>query len=226
MRRSACLPSGQIRLKEDVKGFRGLQQDRLKQTQAALDEEDPDWSRILVTLEIGQNQLTGRYREMSRDLAYLYDDYLFNRLDRTSAAAALLERAVLQRLERELSDTFDPELYRSLLELSEQGQIGEMDLMARLSTLLSLSLAISEELSPEAADFLAQGLTRTESGGIPDCVGASIEAQRRLIERLDELLVKMDEWEDYQELLQLFRDVIDTQHNLNVITREELRKNQ
>jgi len=220
------LTERQIRLKEDVKGLRNLQTERLEKSVAALEEIDTAQNKeqVLISLEIGQNQLTNRYSNVTKDLAYIFDDYLFNRLDKTSAAAALLEKAILARLDTPVSDAFNPSIYRSLVNLRDSGEVGEMDLMERIINLLRLSFLISHDHSPEAAGHLAKGLTSTDVSDYPGLIELSINKQKEIIAVLDELLQKMEEWEDYQELLQLFRDVIDTQHNLNIMTREELRK--
>lgn len=220
------LTERQIRLKEKVRENRNLQSERLERTEAALEDqgEEVDWERVLLSLEIGQNQLTGRYKSVSRDLAYVFDEYLFNRLDKTAASASLLQSAVQLRLESPVADGFDVGLYTPLVELFESGRLGQMDLMERLCIMLSLSMKISEELSPGASKPLARGMVAPDPSDVPDLIRESAKMQRELLRTLDLLLEKMEEWEDYQELLQLFRDLIDSQHNVNILTREELRK--
>ena len=221
------LTERQIRLKEKVRENRNLQAERLERTEAALEEEvesERDWERILLSLEIAQNQLTSRYKAVTRDMAFVFDEYLFNRLDKTSAAAGLLQQAVKLRLEASVSDSFDVGLYAPLVELFESGRLGEMDLMERLIIMLGLSLKISETLSPKASEPLSRGMVSPDPSEVPDLIRRSAERQREVMQSLDLLLEKMEEWEDYQELLQLFRDLIDSQHNLNIMTREELRK--
>ena len=123
-----------------------------------------------------------------------------------------------------LADGFDMGLYTPLVELFESGRLGQMDLMERLCIMLSLSVMVSEELSPGASKPLARGMVAPDPSDVPDLIRESAEKQRELLRTLDFLLDKMEEWEDYQELLQLFHDLIDSQHNINILTREELRK--
>jgi hypothetical protein len=215
----------QIRLKEDIRSLRELQADRLEKTEtaAAASREEPLSEQELISLEVGQSRLTNRYQSAAKEIAYIFDGYLFNRIDKTAAASAFLERAVALRLAQEPRDSFDPGLYTALLEVYASGELGEMDLMERLSLMLGMSLSLSETLSPEAARALASAVVAAGTAQLPDLLETSLEKQRRIVTTLDQLLVKMDEWEDYQELLQLFRDVIDSQNNLNILMREELR---
>lgn len=215
----------QIRLKEEYASLRDVQAERLKKTEAAL--EDLEETRLseqeLVSFEIDQNRLTQRYNEALKELAHVFDGYLFNRIDRTSAASALLERAVALHLASDVLVTFDASLYARLVEIHKNGEIGELDLLERLLVMIDLAHILSERLSPDASQYLSKALVAVSESDVPALLGQNAEAQRMILETLDLLLLKMDEWEDYQELLQHFRDVIDYQHNLNIMTREELR---
>ncbi|MHC4944775.1 MAG: hypothetical protein ACYTG7_17305, partial [Planctomycetota bacterium] len=215
----------QIRLKEDIRNLRELQADRLDKTLSAKDaaQEEGLREQELISLEVGQSRLTSRYQSTAKEIAYIFDGYLFNRIDRTAAASAFLERAVALHLAAEPRETFDPGLYLALLQVYGSGELGEMDLMERLSVMLGMSLTLSEALSPEAARALASAVVAAGTSELPGLLETSAEKQQRIVTTLDQLLVKMDEWEDYQELLQLFRDVIDSQNNLNILMREELR---
>ena len=215
----------QIRLKEDVRTLKEQQTERWERGKALLEEPEIT-EQVLVSLEIGQNKLTNRFKSASREMAYIFDGYLFNRLDRTSAASVLLERAVQLRLVSEVSERFDSGHYQALVDLYTSNQLGEMDLMERLIVMLGFCLRISDTLSPEVSGWVAKAVVAADGGDVAGFVERSVKKQEEILATLDELLAKMDEWEDYQELLQLFRDVIDAQHNVNVMTREELRKNQ
>ncbi|MBU0754051.1 MAG: hypothetical protein KJ645_02860 [Planctomycetes bacterium] len=216
----------QIRLKEEVRGLRTQQADRLEKTTAFLEMAgEDDWGeQDLISLEIGQNRMTSRYQSVTRELAEIFDGYLFNRIDKTQAASAFLYRAAYLHLAAEMKESFDPRLYIEVLDIFRSGTLGEMSLMERLAILLGLSLNLSESLSPDAGGLMARAVVATDREAAIGLISDSEERQKEILSTLDQLLVKMDEWEDYQELLQLFRDVIDSQHNVNILMREELRK--
>ena len=48
---------------------------------------------------------------------------------------------------------------------------------------------------------------------------AASSAQRELSETLDQLIDRMDEWEDYQEVLNLLKSLIDDQRSLRTRTQ-------
>ena len=220
------LTERQIRMKEEIQSLRNLQAERMRDGEEELEAAlEQGWNeQKLTTMQIRQNQLTNRFKRATKELAHIFDEYLFNRIDRSPAASVMLEKAVSVRLEERLTDSFDPGTYAALISFFESGKAGEMDLMERLTSMLGMGMSISESLSPDAAGFLAGGLARAGTSEPSGMIRKSLDKQQEIIDVLDVLLQRMDEWEDFQELLQLFRDVIDYQFNLNILTREELRK--
>ena len=220
------LTERQVRLKEEVGNLRELQSERMEECASVLADlrEGNRSVKEVVPLQIGQNQLTGRFRGVTREMAAVFDAYLFNRLDRTVAAETLLQRALEIRLSAQPREVFDPGLYTPLVEFYRSGRLGPMDLLDRLTVLLELCLKLSEDLSPSAAGFFGEALAAADMEKTADRVKAGVSRQEEILKTLDELLRRMEEWGDYQELLQLFRDTIDQQYNLNIMMREELRK--
>jgi len=228
------LTERQIRLREDVRNLLAYQQEKRERVREVMSDAEEEGGlpgeQALLSLEIGQNQITMRGKRVAREFAVLFDEYLFNRLDKTSGAAALLERALsiestsLADGAGPGGDVFDPAHYAALVTASAGGEFGEMDAMSRLLGMLGLSLVVSSDLSPRAAGSLSRAVVCSSEEEKPALIRDALETQSKIIKALELLLEKMSEWEDFQELLQMMRDIVDDQERLNTRTREWIKK--
>jgi hypothetical protein len=89
--------------------------------------------------------------------------------------------------------------------------------------MLACILDVGEVLSPGAASAVGDARLLTEAAERPSALKTAAGRQEQALRRLDQLLEKMDEWEDFQEILTLFRDLLEDQRDLNARTREALR---
>jgi len=224
------LTERQIRLRRDIKRLLTQQEERRQRVAETLsdvrggDGDDALKEQTLLFLEMGQNQLSTGFSTATREFASLFNEYLFNRIDKSTGAAALLARVLTLREAAAPSEFFSPSLYAPLGEELAGGAFGEMDVMERLFGMLHVSLQVSEELSPRAAGHLAAAVVAAESEAKTARLAQALEDQQRIVDLLRHLLERIAEWEDFQELLQMMRDVVDDQENLNKRTREWIRK--
>jgi hypothetical protein len=82
-----------------------------------------------------------------------------------------------------------------------------------LVEIVGLSLEISEDHAREAADELAQA----QDGAGAEALAAlerAVAAQTRTQELIEQLLVKLGEWDNFQSVLTLTRDILNRQKNL------------
>ncbi len=223
------LTERQIRLKDEVRALRDLQgekRERLLEALADLEasegDEAPDAER-LAALEIGQNQVTNRALRGCRDFADLFEEYLLNRLDRSAAAERLIPLLVERKRASLQVDGFDFGVYRPIVDAFHAGAYGQLDVLGRVLEMLSCILDVGADLAPRAAQALADARLASEAGARPEALRAALAAQAAALARLDLLLEKLDEWEDFQEILTLFRDLVEDQRDLNARARAALR---
>jgi len=223
------LTERQIRLRREIRALLAMQAEKREKVAATLSDvesggDEAFREQVLLSHEMGQNQLTSRYVSATREFTILFDEYLFNRIDGSTGAAALLERVLQIRGAAPVTEVFEPSLYEPLAGELESGAFGEMDVMSRLLRMTALSLSVSHGLSPAAADSLAAAVIAVENDEKTARLREALDGQTRIIETLNLLLERIAEWEDFQELLQMMRDLVDDQDRLNSRTREWIRK--
>ncbi len=224
------LTERQIRLRRDIKRLLTQQEERRQRVAETLSDATGDGGddalkeQTLLFLEMGQNQLSTGFGSATREFASLFNEYLFNRIDNSTGAAALLARVLALREAAAPAEFFNPSLYAPLGEELARGAFGEMDVMERLFGMLGVSLEVSEKLSPRAAGHLAAAVVAAEKDAKTARLTQALEDQQRIVDLLRHLLERIAEWEDFQELLQMMRDIVDDQENLNKRTREWIRR--
>ena len=223
------LTEQQIRLKDDVRALRDLQSTKQQRLADALvdfessEGDDEPGVDELAALEVGQNQVTNRSVRLAQDFAHLYEEYLLNRMDRSAAAERLIPLLAERKLASTMVDGFDFGTYRPVVDSYQEGAFGNLDVLGRLLGMLACILDVAEIESPAAGRAISDARLLVDNNKRPGGVRAALAAQERALARLDELLERMDEWEDFQEILTLFRDLLDDQRDLNARTRSTLR---
>ena len=115
----------------------------------------------------------------------------------------------------------DPTFYRDLLARRKAGTLGAME--ATLDPILSmfeLTDRVAEVDGPELARLLAEAqVARGEADRAP-LLAAARSKQQRIEEVLKQLLLRLEEWNDYQDLVQEVRALRDRQRDLQNRTEE------
>ena len=212
------LADRQLRLKEAFASIRDRQTAALE-TVGALAEAPPaaDDPELLAAV-VAQNQVTSRLALQARELCGILDETLCNRLDPGPGAAGVLARRLADWAAAPADETYTPAAWRALAADYAAGQFGRLDQVGRLLDMSAVALRLEAETSPEAHKLL--GEARANPG--KDTLAAARDAQQAVIAGLDTLLQRMDEWEDYQEVLLLVKSLIDDQHGLRGRTQEVL----
>ncbi len=180
---------------------------------------DPAEREAILDAEVTENRLFSDGKRLSTDLARIFDVHLFNRLEESS----LTENVIASLFEsfREPSD--DPlSAYRKIIADHARGSAGDSDQIGKMVTMLRVLFRASFERIPEASKLLKQARSTVEKESRRELLGQSAEAQRRVLEDLELLLNKMEEWEDFQSLVQMTRDVIESQEGIRTRTRGEI----
>jgi hypothetical protein len=166
----------------------------------------------LALIESGQTRVSTELSAVTRQFMRVFDGYLYNRLD---AGNHLTEKllSVLSGLYRTAGDADLFKLYGQALE-TVRPQVTDSTTMGRLTVILDIFVRSAAERSPEAARRLAQA---NLLAGKPDCadvVRTAIEMQRLLIDDLHTLENRLEAWEDYLDVVQRVKDLIDLQQGI------------
>ncbi len=220
----------QVRLKEMTRSLRGLQQETYQEFEAlrglfadGSELQPADQSRA-VRIEIDQNRVTNDALALSQELAGLFQTYLFNRLEPGYQIDKLI--GLVDELAREggYLESYEPELFSEVVAIYASGQLGELEMTGKVLGLVQLAQDVATQLSPDAYQALARGRKSPEASAMSEEFNLAADRQKAVLATLETLLTKMEEWEDYQEVLQLTRELLDLQRQLNERTIQELNK--
>jgi hypothetical protein len=174
--------------------------------------EEPDEALgDIAPLLHGARRVQGDARALGRDLAHVAEGLLYSRLDpRGSALLGALDTGLSQNFDR----SFHPDPWRDVAARYRAGQLGQADLAGTLVEIVGLALDASELHLGGAADALRAAAEATDPSTAREALARAVQSQARARDTLDELLVKLGEWDNFQSVLTLTRDILNRQKNL------------
>lgn len=211
------LADRQQRVKGAIAAARKGQEERRAGLQALLTAHSDGGieTRELTVLEVEQGRVASSVRQAVRDLCDVAGEFALNRLDPTPTAERAVQQLLALLAEAKSGPNFDFTPYVRWTVAHAAGEFGALQQLGALLAMVDLGLAASETHAVRALEQLRGARM---SGGSEDRLGRLREAelaQQKVIETLTLLLQKMEEWEDFQEILDLWRGLVDDQADLN-----------
>ena len=194
--------------------------DRVEELVGALDSDDaPQSGSEAVSLAAalsGQRRVLGDAETLVRALASTAEDILYARLDENGAP--LLDRydALVSR-NAELS--FDAEPWRVLSREMASGALPTSGFAANLCRLVGMGIAITDGPASTAARELDAAERALEPTERLDALMRAAESQTASLEAIDALLDELAEWDNFQNVLSLTRDLVNRQKALRERTQ-------
>ncbi len=191
---------------------------RTRELLAALESDEVETGRDsggLNSALTGQRRVGGDAGALVRELASISEALLYSRID---------ERAenLLSHLHAELSQhpdkAFHAEAWASLVKL-EAASTRSSGLGGKLVEVLGLGLQASDEHSAAAVDALMVANDAASIEEVYDALGAAERAQRATLTSIEALLERLAEWDNFQSVLALTKDILNRQKSLLERTR-------
>lgn len=195
---------------------------RVSELLTALESDSPGTAAgasELAAALTGQRRVEGDLRALERELAGLIEGVLYARLD--PDAGGLLE-SLDARLSEVASKEFDPAPWRELCAAAAAQRSAVGGLAVQLAAMLELALAACEDEARAASAALEQAAGREDLEQVHAALSAGADAQRRTLLRIDELIARLSEWDNFQSVLNLARDILQRQKSLRDRTQESL----
>jgi hypothetical protein len=211
------LAQRQARLRERVSEIIQLAEARKAETEKLLETalvappEQKPLADTLGGIESGQGRVTSELTGVTRQFQRVFDGYLYNRLDPGNLTEKLL--VVLANLYRTTADVDPLKLYGEAL-ATVRPQASESELMGRLTIILDLFVRCAAERSPEASRRLAQANLVLGNADAVGFLRGAVLIQGLLIDDLRTLEEKLEAWEDYLDIVQGFKDLLDLQKGI------------
>jgi len=177
---------------------------------------DETQSELALALT-GERRVQGDARSLARELSGAAESVLYARLDeRAGAALEILDAALAQSITR----GFDPEPWRELARATRGGEVAGSGLTAKLIDIAAIALEISEDLSASAVAELSRAQDASDLDKVRAHLAAAEKSQAAVVERLERLLERLAEWDNFQSVLGLTRDILNGQKSLSERTRQ------
>lgn len=178
---------------------------------------EPPSSRSLRGALGGQRRVATDAEALLRELSGVTESLLYARLDPAADDyLTQLERSSLARTTR----LFDPGPWRSLTSSVKLAEVPSSGLAGHLLGIVGLAIEVSEEGAAPAVDGLDRALdSATDPEGLLAALVQTRESQTATLASLEALLERLKEWDNFQSVLTLTRDILSRQKALQERTK-------
>ena len=190
---------------------------RAGQLMSALETGEVATDQEIGSLLNSTRRLQGDTRGIGRDLSGLAEGLVYSRLDER---AGPLLTALHKALGAQAARTFDPVPWRDVAQQLSAGRLGTPELAGELLTLVDLALGISEDSADQAAASLTEARTAHDPIAAQAAVARGIEALDLALVALEALTTRLGEWDNFQSVLTLTKDLLNRQKNLTERTKK------
>lgn len=210
------------RLRTQVSSLAELQREKRLRVEELLDTMQSDSPLLggdalsLQSALAGQRRVEGDATAIARELAGVAQTVLYARLD--DKAGPLLEELDGSMASAE-DQSFQSGAWRRLAASREAGLGAGAGLAGQLVDMVGSSLVIAEELAAGATEHLDRAQGAVQIAEIYDALQLAAETQVRTTEALESLLERLAEWDNYQSVLSLTRDILNRQKALRDRTK-------
>jgi hypothetical protein len=211
------------RVRANISELLTVETEKISQTQAlltALDSEaiDDNAARDAATLANGLRRIHGDARSISRELAELTDSVIHARLEqRDTGLLAALVAATSEHTDR----TFAPEIWRKIATRDD----AKKGLTGRLVRVTALAIEISDDLVEPAREAAQRASGAKDSTTAQIAIAEALELEGRAIAKTEQLLAELAEWDNFQSVLSLTRDILNRQKSLTERARHYAKEN-
>ena len=211
------------RVRANIAELLTIESEKVSQAQAlmtALDSEalDESVSGDAAALANGLRRIYGDARSISRELAELTDSVIHARLEqRDTGLLAALVAASSEHTDR----SFAPDIWRSIATRDD----AKKGLTGRLVRVTALAIEIAEDLI-EPARVSAENASRaTDSAAAQANIADTLELEGQALAKTEQLLAELAEWDNFQSVLSLTRDILNRQKSLTERARHYAKEN-
>jgi hypothetical protein len=215
------------RLRLRVSELEELQRQKQRLTQElllSLESDAPELASAgseLNAVLAGQRRVGGDAEALVRELAAITEAVLYARVD--DKALSLLEQ-MDAALAASLDRRFQYEVWRELASGWRRSAPAGPGLAAQLTGLLDLGLAIGLDDCRPAAAALERAGQHVDLTQVHAALLEASEHQARALLHIEDLLGRLAEWDNFQSILSLTRDILSRQKALMERTKHQVRE--
>ncbi len=174
----------------------------------------------LITIEVGQGRVLAESRRFHRELMRSFDVHLFNRLEESLHAPKVVQMYVQFHADNPSTEAFPPAFYRQVADARRAGTLGAME--KTLDPILAMVTAadqLSTTLCPRAVKEVESAGVSSDRSTLTAAVERAAATQVEITQKLEMLRGKLDEWNEFQDVITQTRSIRDKQKDIRNRTR-------
>ncbi len=205
----------QVRIKTDLERSQEacIVRDEALESLIEIAGNTTDTNELLVAIHerlTAQELLTSSLAEAARSFVRVFDGFCFNRIDPSSLTEALINALSSAHANR---DGEHIDYLRELLP-SMRSRIDDTESMGKIARIMDLLLSISDSESARVTRLLSNAAESRDSVERLKLLNAAQAANGELKVKIAQILEKMEDWEDFQDVIQSLKDIIDLETGL------------
>jgi hypothetical protein len=217
------------RVREAVEQNLRLQIDRHERLLDALENLGTDANvtrQVAITaIEVAQARIQGAAGRIHSQLMRAVDFHLFNRLDPANAAKKMLALYRDFHTNNRRAERFLPEFYRDVTARRRDGRLGTMEVLDPILEMTEAAGQMAAELAPKALKQIGKARVASSAQAAKAALRTAAADQSAIIKVLQELLSRLDRWNEFQDLIDNTRSLRDKQRDIRNRT-QSLRQTQ
>jgi hypothetical protein len=213
------------RVRADVEGAQLRQEDGLDHMMGLLEELESGLvgdrvPAVLTAVEVAQVRIHSVSRNVHEEFMRSFNVHLFNRQEPSNYAEDVLELYLTWHQSHPDPRPFVPDFYRMIGVERQESRLGAME--AKLDPILSMTLrsdGLYHELAPAAIDLVKNARIAGSPEATMNAVREAITVQEQIFAALGELLEKLEEWNEFQDVIDETRALRNKQRDVQVRTQ-------
>ncbi len=173
----------------------------------------------ITAVEVAQGRIQGAAGRTHVEFTRAFDFHLFNRLDPANTAKKVeaLYRTFYATDAR--AQRFLPEFYEDLMARRRDGRLGAMEVLDPILQMTVAAGRIATKLAPETLQLMATARVAPSTAAAKAALDQAAVGQSAIIKVLQELLSRLHDWNEFQDLIDNTRSLRDRQRDLRARTR-------
>jgi mRNA-degrading endonuclease RelE of RelBE toxin-antitoxin system len=168
----------------------------------------------LTAAEAGQQRVRSSLSRVRSDFCEVLDAHLFNGLDSSPAAKDVVDAYLRWYRQQPEAQASDPRFWNTVQEQRREARIGQLELLGRLGDMFALSDLLVEQRLPASLSTLAKASTAPDDSALQQSLVELRNEHERILRELDQLLTLLEDWNEYQDVIRMTRQIRDSLKDL------------
>ncbi len=213
------------RVREEVERALALQVERRDQTKDLVAEMERGTSQAelrteVTRVEAGQGSIRGAAERIHQELMRAFDVHLWNRLEPAPAAASVVETWQSFHAANREPTPMPPDFYTTVAEARRAGRIGSLEkVLDPILDMVTTADRMARVEAPKAIAILGQAGVAATGGDRIGYLRDLVVEQDAVVESLTRLRGKLDEWNEFQDVVSQTRAILDKQREVQSRTK-------